>query len=186
MTQHLSDAATETVTESLTQALGGGPATWLWLFLVALAAASIARMVRERGQRRARLEALEGQLDLLYGPLDAWRVEARALREAGAGLPPDIRHTWLATTWLPKVEALAAWLAERASKLENPGDAEPLHDYLGRLRAHLSGAGEEPAWPRALDATWSERLQSLRARAARLRSGEPESEPEVGPNDLRP
>ena len=61
MTQHLSDAATETVTESLTQALGGGPATWLWLFLLALAIASVARVLRDRARRRLRLEAIEPQ-----------------------------------------------------------------------------------------------------------------------------
>ncbi|MCB9618925.1 MAG: hypothetical protein H6721_16590 [Sandaracinus sp.] len=186
MTQHLSDAATDTVTESLAEAIGGGPATWLWLFLLTLAVVAIARVFRERARRREKLAALERQLDTLYGPLEAWRLEARPLREAGAGLLPDARRAWLEETWLPKVASIATLLIERTSQLESPDDAAPLHTYLGELRAHLTGAADEPSWPSALEATWNERLESLRARAARLREGRPESEPTVGSNDLKP
>lgn len=180
--QHLSDAATETVTESLLDAFAGGRARLLWLFLLLLFAAIGARAWRERRRRLERARELEARIDALYGPLDAWRIEARAQREAGAGLPPAERRTWLAQTWLPEVARVAEKLATHASKLEHPDDATPLHAYLGALKAHLAGAGEEPKYPIELDATWSARLVELRERAVRLREGREDEA--RGSNDL--
>jgi len=180
--QHLSDAATETLTESLLDAFAGGRARLLWLFLLLLFTAIGARAWRERRRRLERVRELEARTDVLYGPLDAWRTQARALREAGAGLPPAERRVWLAEAWLPEVTRIAEKLAVHASKLEHPDDAAPLHAYLGALKAHLSGAGEEPQYPSELDATWRARLAELRERAAKLRDGREEEA--RGSNDL--
>ena len=180
--QHLSDAATETVTESLLDAFAGGRARVLWLFLFALFVAIVARAWRERMRRKERVIAIEARIDVLYGPLDAWRIEARALREAGAGLPPKQRRLWLAQTWLPEVERIAEKLATHASKLEHGEDAAPLHAYVGALKAHLAGVGEEPKFPSELDATWSARVVALKERAAMLREGHDDAQ--RGSNDL--
>jgi hypothetical protein len=180
--QHLSDAATETVTESLLDAFAGGRARLLWLFLLLLFAAIGARAWRERRRRLERARELEARIDVLYGPLDAWRTQARALREAGTGLPPEERRAWLAQAWLPEVERVAETLATHASKVEQPDDAAPLHTYLGALKAHLAGAGDEPKYPNELDATWSARLAELRERATKLREGREEET--RGSNDL--
>ena len=180
--QHLSDAATETVTESLLDAFAGGRARLLWLFLLLLFAVIGARAWRERRRRLERARELEARIDVLYGPLDAWRIEARVLREAGAGLPPAERRAWLAQAWLPEVTRVAEKLATQASKLERPDDAAPLHSYLGALKAHLAGAREEPKYPSELDATWSARLAELRERETKLREGREEET--RGSNDL--
>lgn len=180
--QHLSDAATETVTESLLDAFAGGRARLLWLFLLLLFVAIGARAWRERRRRLERARELEVRIDVLYGPLDAWRTQARVLREAGAGLPPEERRAWLARAWLPEVARIAETLATHASKVEHPDDAAPLHAYLGALKAHLAGAGEEPKYSNELDATWSARLAELRERAAKLREGREEQT--RGSNDL--
>jgi hypothetical protein len=92
------------------------------------------------------------------------------------------RRAWLAEAWLPEVTRVAEKLATHASKLEHPADAALLHAYLGALKAHLAGAGDEPKYPSELDATWSARLAELRERAAKLREGREEEA--RGSNDL--
>ncbi len=178
--QHLGEAVRDTATEHI--AAGGTTS-----IVMAIAGATLIAVVmyahsRKSAREALRRERLEKQLAELYGPLLAARNQGMAIWARGSDLVGSERKQYLERVWLPHIAGVDELLGEQAHLRTDEADSEVLARYVGALRAHVAGVGQEPPYPRDV-------LEEMAAAAELLATTHRELVGEVtaretGPNDL--